>query len=546
MKLEHVHEYLTVIVATGVGIGFALYAGQLSGGGQVNTIVTIFAGMVLTVLALVLHKRVWMLIPLGWGLSGRIGLLPVPFGVRDLMVLSVFAIMMALIALKVVRRKATVELLDIVVLVNLLYLGTVFIRNPVGVEAFASFAGGRIGGRPYFNVFIGSLAYWVLARCTMTARESLMIAVTQVFSGALVAVMNIFVYFVPSAFPVISKVYMGVMASSTEGLENFNNSAPTATEGAVGGRINLLSIVATQAGGALCSYFRPVTLLVPTHFFRCFGFFLTMLAVMFSGHRSVFLWVAAMFMIGSYFRKGWMEVVRVTLVATPLMIILVAGQGVVYQLPASAQRALSFLPGKWSTSAVENAKSSSDWRFQMWKEVLTSDKYIQSRAFGDGFGFDRRELDAIYLTSLGFYSEGGNQESAMIVGSFHSGPLSAVRYAGVMGFGLFLWLMYQMARECVALIARTRGTKYFPVALFIGMPVLWTPIHFLFVFGSYDSGLPDALFTAGLIKLLKNSLDAHPPALTAAREAEEEAAQLLTARKRPKGRLVPVGNYLKS
>ena len=67
----------------------------------------------------------------------------------------------------------------------------------------------------------------------------------------------------------------------------------------------------------------------------------------------------------------------------------------------------------------------------MWKEVLISDKYIENKLLGDGFGFTRRQYATMQqLTQFGGSTE-DVQENAMITGGVHSGPISAIRYVGV-------------------------------------------------------------------------------------------------------------------
>jgi hypothetical protein len=98
-----------------------------------------------------------------------------------------------------------------------------------------------------------------------------------------------------------------------------------------------------------------------------------------------------------------------------------------------------------------------------------------------------------------------SQEVFMVVGTYHSGPLSAIRYVGVVGLVLFLPLMISLVVRATRLIRANYGTPLFPVALFVGMPMIYLPLPFTLIAGGYDSGLIQCLFSAGLIRLLERA-----------------------------------------
>ena len=53
---------------------------------------------------------------------------------------------------------------------------------------------------------------------------------------------------------------------------------------------------------------------------------------------------------------------------------------------------------------------------------------------------------------------------------------------------------------------RTQGTVFFTLALFIGLEIIWEPFNYTLVFGAFDSGFPNALFNAGMLKMIYNSI----------------------------------------
>jgi len=499
MKLERAHEYLTVFFVTLLGILFAVYAGSLSGKGQIGSLVTLLGLALCVGILLIARQRVWMLIPICWALNGQIPVLPLPFGPRDIVVLLVFGTFLVLKALKVIRLKPTYSSLDFCVVLVLLYLVSVYLRNPVGVSALGS---DRVGGRPYFNIFIGAVAYWVLARSILSPLAAKILPLLMLGGSLTTGFLGTLTYYFPSTVPILSQIYTGVTA------ETYNaGDLRFATTGETTSRKDFLMHIGGPVALALCSYFRPLTLINPLHIWRFVAFMTSLGLILFSGFRSVLLAVMVWMMISSYFRGGTIDMIRLFFLGAPVLVILVAMQGTVIDLPLSAQRTLSFLPGNWNPIAVSDAKSSTEWRTHMWKTVLTEEKYIKNRWLGDGFGFTKYEL--FTMTQAITTGDGlAMQENMMIVGAVHSGPISAIRYVGIVGFGLFLGLLFVTCREAVRLANRAKGTVYFPVTLMVCIPIIWEPINYIFIFGGFDSALPNALFNAGLIKMLGLALPA--------------------------------------
>ena len=108
------------------------------------------------------------------------------------------------------------------------------------------------------------------------------------------------------------------------------------------------------------------------------------------------------------------------------------------------------------------------------------------------------------------------------------------------GLAIFIGLMIVMARTAWRLIRRSEGTEFYPLALFIGLPLIWEPVNFLFIFGGYDSALPDALFGVGMLKMLTHSLDAYAAQTSAEPVEEAPESRSVPVWQRP----APVGAHL--
>ena len=210
--------------------------------------------------------------------------------------------------------------------------------------------------------------------------------------------------------------------------------------GAAGGGISLIN--------ALCAYFRPLTLFSPFRILRSSLFLIGMVLIMISGFRSLLLTATIIFLLASYFRNGWSDI-AVSLVGLLFgALFLIFFNSFVHPLPLSMQRALSALPGHWDSRAVNDATGSTEWRLQMWKDIPKGRQYIRNRIMGDGFGFSRAELQALERQKFGTGEMA--QEDFMIIGAFHNGPLSAIRFAGVVGLVLYYVLLIYSARYRLA------------------------------------------------------------------------------------------------
>ena len=254
----------------------------------------------------------------------------------------------------------------------------------------------------------------------------------------------------------------------------------------------------------------PLLLLSPNNIRLLAAYLMGILMILFSGFRTGITNAFIITVLATVLRdrfEGFVKIIFLTLLVG-LFFVMFSYSGV--ELPFTFQRAFSFLPGHWSQEAVRDAKTSSDWRFEMWRVILSSDKYIRSKIWGDGFGFLRSDyetmMDSAAGIGRGFEGENKDQEAFMISGDFHNGPLSTVRFVGYFGLALFLPLLFMMAIYAYRFIRLAEGTPFQFCAYFIGIPILSIPIGFLLVFGDYRTNLVELLFNVGLIKMLTSSL----------------------------------------
>jgi hypothetical protein len=240
------------------------------------------------------------------------------------------------------------------------------------------------------------------------------------------------------------------------------------------------------------------------------GYLLGLILIMLSGFRNALMNIFLMTGFAVILRDKFLGLFKV------LLIVFIAGIcGVLLSystinLPWTFQRTLSFLPGNWDPTAVEAAKDSSEWRYEMWRTALSSDRYIHNKVFGDGFGVSRSDYDKMLdamMGGVGFVGESVTQERFMVSGQFHSGPVSSIRFVGYLGLILFLILLILLARYSYKMIVESGNNSFQFISLFIGIPILIYPIFFLFVFGAYEMDIINSLFYCGMIKMLRSSIN---------------------------------------
>jgi hypothetical protein len=527
MKLERLHEYVLPTVATLAGMGLAVYCGKLTGNSQLGTLAFIVAMAVGTTFLLGLRQYVWILIPILWPLYGQVAVLPLPFSVRDLAVMAVFVGVLALKAFKIVRIKPRFDLLDFIVIVQVVYVFTVYVRNPVGANALGS---ERIGGRPYLDIGIALLAYWVLSRAvgdkSITPRLPFLVMGSQVVE----MVLNAIVFFVPRLTPIFSSIYTGVNPENFEADNVYRGPAQESS-----GRQPYFTGVGLFSALLCTSLWRPLTLITPIYWFRFLLFSATLVMIGLTGFRSALITIGGYVVISSVLRRGVKELFPMALIGIPALVLLIAMQGTIINLPLSIQRTLSFLPGKWDQVAVSEAVGSTEWRLQIWKIMLSENRFIANKLLGDGFGFSYAQLRI--METHRFSSGDSSLEDYIIVGNVHSGPLSAIRYVGYVGLAIFMVLILVSARRAWVLARRAEGSPYYVLAMFVCIPVIWNPFNYVFIMGGFEGALPTAIFALGMMKMLENSLDVWEKE---ARKNSSKQLEMPAKRLGPSKTLVPV------
>ena len=476
---------------------FAIVVGQNVAENNYSRLGMYLGVALLAVGALGLKQNAWLLIPICSGLGGTIGGGRLPASIAEMSVAFCFGLFVLFKALRVIPKFPRLNWCDKLLILNLLYLATVFARNPVGVDFLRS---NLIGGRPYFAILLACCGFWVLQHVTIKPRIAIFLPALMCFGSVVNALSGLVGYFAPNLGYRMAALYSGFMPGGEINPLDMPNDNRVE-------RHQYLAGFGVEVGRAVISYSNIFKIIFFQNIFLSAFFFASLVAILLSGFRSNLIgWLFAI-VLASYIRGGVRHVVPLVAAGLAGVVMIVVLQTAGLTVPLAAQRALSFIPISWDSRASVDAKVTVDWRVDMWRLALTSDRYIKNKVLGDGFGFDPAELRAqTTLASFRMDTSAGLQDYFMITGDYHSGPVSAIRFVGYLGLALFTALLIANARFAWKIIKSAKKTTFFPLALFSGIVAIYHPVCFWFIFGGYGGDFIQAISTLGMLNLIDRSI----------------------------------------
>jgi hypothetical protein len=484
-----------------LGLLVSVMIGSAVGSSDMRMVAGVIAVIPAAVIFVKLKTNIWVLLPISWYLTGRLPWLPVPFTVRDLCFMAVIFAFTLFFATRAFPWKRKTSTLDYLIYINLAYLAIVFARNPVGFWAIQS---SMVGGRPYFEIGLALGAFMILSRVQISEFIANIFPLFFVIPSWTTGILDVIGRLSPQTGSLLNSMYSGVAA----GMQGMAGAFQEQTQ--VGEtRLTGLQFAGMSSVLALCARYNPITLISPLYPWRVALLAIAFGLIFLSGYRSVLLFGLVAFFLSAVLRGQFKDLWVASAAMLAVVVLLISLQGSVLQLPRTMQRALSWLPGDWNQEALADAQNSSQWRFEMWAWAWNDDRILRDRTFGQGFGFSIDDMNLI-VSSLtagqGGESLLGNsgRESFLITGVFHNGPLSAIKYIGVVGLVLYYILMCYMALLAWKLCKRARGTKGLSLALFVAIPIIYEPFNFVVVFGALDQNYSQLLFWAGLLNMATN------------------------------------------
>jgi len=484
---------IKVVLIVAVAIFTAIYLGVSAATAQLETVMWVLGGLGFSVCVL-LGRKIWLLIPFlgALGLTLRLPGLPSSLLLAQVLVIGFSALLLLMRRLPFRLRFTELEFWCALLVV---FVAQAFLRNPVGLNVFG---GSTVGGKAYFLFAITLAAATLLAGMKVTPSELKAALRLSILGGLLNFATGVVARFVPSVGYWTGAQYTSAEVDYTKFGQQVDSGQAT-REGFLVSFSQNLALWISAFKSPLKACFHPIW--APL-------ILLSLAAATLSGFRNAVAAVGMTYLVGLCYRGGGIQVMASALLGV-VGLVMLAMLNLAMPLPPNTQRALSFLPGTWEERYVSDAEGSSEWRFEIWREVLFTDRWISNKWFGDGLGFSARELQyqmSEHSVGVGVSGFDAHREGILASGDYHSGPVSTVRVVGYVGLIFFLLAQIRLAVHAHRQIRRSRGTEWLPLTMVLGIPMIYGPVFYVFIFGDFKTGAGAFLLAVGMLRLMENNL----------------------------------------
>lgn len=486
---------LKVIFILTIAAVTALYLGIAAATNQFEAIGWMLAFLGLATV-LVLGRHVWAIIPATMVLGGNIGLLPgapAPWW-------GAVAVTAGMTSLHILMQKryyvVRINWIDFAILLQVAAIAQALLRNPAG---FSVLGGDVVGGKPYITFGFAIVGYLLISTAKTNINIIRWVIIAMIAIGICDGALALLSVFFPMIGIAILPIYSGVnFHAALAGENTFKDSSSNRLAGS------------RELGTALCvpafTLHRPLSCLNPIKPLRFLMISIGLTAILLSGFRQALFYVAVVAIASTIIRKKTMDCLIMGCIGFTLLALLIV-TGTTEKLPFGAQRALSVLPIKVREDAREDALESAEWRFEMWKLALSTDRYIKNKFLGDGFAMRADELAILQSVALGTgynRSREEAQELMMAKGSYHGFHVETIRMTGYFGLACALAGLVIFMRYAWLQIKHFRGHRYWGYILYLCIPFLLHPFYMMLIFGTYRIEFPLILMGAGLLKMIDN------------------------------------------
>lgn len=491
MDLSKIKALIIVVLAAFI----AVYLGMAAATSKVE--VLIWMGSIIAVTGcLLLGKNIWALIPCGLAIAGGLNFLPGAPPVWWLASMAAGGMLLLRFATRKDNFQWRLTLLDWIVFLQFIAVAQAYLRNPTGLSFFG---GDMAGGRPYIAFCISFGTYFLLSimKTDLKTFRIVVICVIAIMLGD--GLIKLIAQFVPPFAAILLPIYSGI---------DFDAGYMNREVDLMESRVNSGVEIGGTLGLVLVCFYPPLTTINPLFFLRFCGMIIASFLILISGFRSVFGMLVIQFFVSLWIRRQYAQTIVAVFIAILGAVVLLLIGSLVQSLPAGAERVLSVLPFvQVDENKRDDAQKSSDWRFEMWREALSSNRYIRNKALGDGFGLSaveqKAQMDSVFGDKR--RTRGMTIQDMMLErGSYHGFHVETIRFTGTLGLIIALIGLFTFLRYAYILIRHFQGSPYWGHVLFICLPFLIYPFSYLLIFGSYKSGFAQLIASAGMLKLLDN------------------------------------------
>ncbi len=413
---------ITVIGATLLGLGAAVYLGMAAGHQETTKIWLFFVAMAGIVIALILGDKYWLLLPFSMGLD--VSALP-SMGGRDVQLLEMAAVgCTGLFIMRMAMKRERLELLRgeyLPVVIFFIWVVFTYFRNPIGLSIFGST--GVVGARDYMKIGLAFCAFIVLANQRASAKDVKWLLI--------IAAVTPFINLASAMLKPDAGVDINDPAAEAYGWQQFL-SAPA--------NMVFVLIFSRFTVAQVFSFSRPY--LVPL-------LLVALGLAMFSGKRAIAFLALGTPAITSLIRGRIAPAVLCALALVLFVTFLVLGHGTWFQLPWSTQRVLMNLPGNWDPDLKNYAEEGGDG-FRAQLREIAWEKIRGNPILGRGIGIQMDEVlsataNVKNMSNPYFYAQGSSWHSLWLGLMVDFGILAAIPFVFV--FGMILKLCWQIYKS---------------------------------------------------------------------------------------------------
>jgi hypothetical protein len=349
-------------------------------------------------------------------------------------------------------------------------LVTADLTHSLGLNVLGS---DNVGGKRYLYIIAATLGYFALTAQRIPENKAKLyvalffLGMVTAAIGTLASIVSPSWYFIFTIFPA-------------------DSIGPSSAVGGEAGiaRMAGLSMTCTALLNFMLSRYGISGVLDPKRYGRLFAFIAIMGLGLFGGFRSkvieLMLICTLLFFMEGLYRSRLLPVLILAMILGGTLIVPFSNR-----LPISMQRSLAFLPLDFDKEAEENARASTEWRLEMWKnDVLPI--VPQYLILGKGLGIDAHDLDMANAETFKRTSDSAGNSA--LAGDYHNGPLSLIVPFGIPGVLAFLWFLVAGGRVLYRNY-KYSGTEYVNLNRFLLVYYMVRVIIFFGIFGSFYSDL---------------------------------------------------------
>ena len=353
------NSHLGVILALCVGAVLAMYFGTSIGSGDYKTAYLLGLMLIAFPAFVAVGANYWIFIP--FAISSYLPAVPIGGRSISLGELACFGCAVAF-SLRMLydRPQPIIARKDFAFyLLFVAFVGVVFAMNPIG---FAILGGSSIGARSYLQIFLGVVSFYIIIHQEITEKRAKWV----IIGWGAAALLSTF-------WMVLNKAFLG---------------------GTVGGQVGVVSEsyyswhqelrhMPTFVVAYIFSHYGVASLISNFRLKLILTLFVCGMILIFSGKREATASAGIFMAVGAFGRREFGIMVLASLLGLGLLMTLSLGQGRVFDLPKTAQRALVFLPGDWDPD-VKAVQTQDTFRESL--NTLAYEKFRKNVWLGSGYG----------------------------------------------------------------------------------------------------------------------------------------------------------------